>query len=149
VPRARITAMLAVVLAVLAAAPPRPALAADAPFEMESVQLVLLLRAPTWKALPAEESAALQKQHIAHLTAMGEAGKMVVAGPFSDQADPAYRGVCIYRVGSVAEARALAEQDPVVKAGQLRVEAMTWWYGKGYMTFPKAGEKAPERKPSP
>jgi uncharacterized protein YciI len=147
--RARIAALFAVALAVLAAAPPRSALASDAPFEMESVQLVLLLRAPTWKKLPAEEAEALQKQHMAHLTAMGEAGKMVVAGPFSDQADPAYRGVCIYRVGSVAEARALAEQDPVVKAGQLRIEAMTWWYGKGYMTFPKAGEKAPERKPSP
>ena len=138
--RAPFAALLALATAV-AATSPHPALAADAPFEMESVQLVLLLRAPTWKKLPAEESAALQKQHIAHLTAMGEAGKIVVAGPFSDQADPAYRGVCIYRVGSVGEARALAEQDPIVKAGQLRVEAMTWWYGKGYMTFPKAVEK--------
>jgi len=145
--RAHIAALLAVAIA--AATPPLPALADDAPFEMESVQLVLLLRAPTWKKLPAEEAAAAQKQHIAHLAAMGEAGKMVVAGPFSDQADPAYRGVCIYRVGSVAEARALAEQDPIVKSGQLRVEAMTWWYGKGYMTFPKAGEKAPERKVAP
>ncbi len=138
--RAPFAALLALATAV-AATSPLPALAADAPFEMESVQLVLLLRAPTWKKLPAEESAALQKQHMAHLTAMGEVGKMVVAGPFSDQADPAYRGVCIYRVGSVGEARALAEQDPIVKAGQLRVEAMTWWYGKGHMTFPKAVEK--------
>jgi uncharacterized protein YciI len=145
--RARLAALLAVVLAGPAtvraaedARPPPP----PPGFEMESVQLVLLLRAPTWKKLPAEESAALQKQHMAHLTAMGESGKMVVAGPFADQADPAYRGVCIYRVGSVAEARSLAEQDPIVKAGQLRVEAMTWWFGKGYMTFPKAAEKAPE-----
>ena len=145
--RARIAALLAVALA--AASPLPPALAADAPFEMETVQLVLLLRAPTWKKLPAEESAALQKQHLAHLTAMGESGKMVVAGPFSDQANPAYRGACIYRVGSIAEARALAEQDPIVKAGQLRVEVMTWWYGKGYMTFPRAGEKLPERKAAP
>jgi len=127
----------------------KPATPAPPKFEMESVQLVLLMRAPTWKKLPAEEAEALQRQHIAHLTAMGEAGKIVVAGPFSDQADPAYRGVCIYRVGSVAEARALAEQDPIVKAGQLRVEAMTWWYGKGYMTFPKAPEKAPEKRAAP
>ena len=145
--RARL-AVLAAVLLVAAVAAPR-SLAADPPFEMESVQLVLLMRAPTWKKLPPEEAEALQKQHMAHLTAMGTSGQMVAAGPFSDQADPAYRGVCIYRVGSVAEARALAEQDPIVKAGQLRVEAMTWWFGKGYVTFPKAVEKTPEKKGAP
>jgi uncharacterized protein YciI len=135
--RAPLAAALAV-LVVAAATGPLPARGADKPFEMESVQLVLLIRAPTWKKLPAEEAEALQKRHIAHLEAMGKAGHAVVAGPFSDQTDPAYRGVCIYRVGSVEEARKLAEQDPAVQAGQLRVEAMTWWYGKGYMTFPKA-----------
>ncbi len=147
------TSRLVALLAAAAAALPSPAPAADAPekpkFEMESVQLVLLLRAPTWRKLPPEEAEALQRQHIAHLTAMGEAGHAVVAGPFSDQADPIYRGVCIYRVGSVAEARALAEQDPAVKAGQLRVEAMTWWYGKGYMTFPKAPPRAAEKPAEP
>jgi len=69
---------------------------------------------------------------------MGESGKMVIAGPFSNQADPAFRGACIYRVATPEEARSLAEQDPIVKAGQLRVEVMTWWVGKGYMTFPRA-----------
>ena len=141
--RPHLPAALAAVAAAVALAAPgaRAEPPKGAPMEMESFQLVLLMRAPTWKKLPPEEAEALQKQHIAHLTAMGDSGKMVVAGPFSDQADPAYRGVCIYRVGSVAEARALAEQDPIVKAGQLRIEAMTWWYGKGYMTFPKAPEK--------
>jgi uncharacterized protein YciI len=107
-------------------------------FEMESFQLVLLRRGPAWtpEVTPAVE--ALQKQHIAHLEAMSQAGKMVIAGPLGDQADPTLRGVCLYRVGSVDEARALAEQDPAVKAGRLRVEAMTWWVGKGYLAFPKA-----------
>lgn len=125
------------------AAEPEPAKAAPsspkgAPFEMESFQLVLLVRAPTWRKLPDEEAQALQKAHIGHLTRMGELGHAVVCGPFGDQADPGLRGACIYRVGSAAEARALAEEDPVVKAGQLRIEAVTWWVGKGYMTFPKA-----------
>jgi uncharacterized protein len=136
--------LAAALAAAVAVSTPNPAAAADAPFEMESVQLVLLMRAPTWRKLPADEAEALQKRHIGHLEAMGKAGYAVVAGPFSDQSDPAYRGVCIYRVGSVAEARRLAEQDPAVQAGQLRVEVMTWWYGKGYMTFPKAVERAPE-----
>jgi uncharacterized protein YciI len=124
----------------------KPTEPAKAKFEFETVQMVLLMRAPTWKKLPDDEAQALQKAHIAHLEAMGAAGKAVVAGPFGDQTDPAYRGVCIYRVGSVAEAKALAEQDPAVRAGQLRIEAMTWYFGKGYMTFPKA---VPPKEPTP
>ncbi|MCM2334228.1 MAG: YciI family protein [Anaeromyxobacteraceae bacterium] len=114
-----------------------------APFEMERFQLVLLVRAPTWKKLPDAEASALQAAHLAHLTRMWETDKAVVCGPFGDQADASLRGACIYAVKDVAEARALAEEDPVVKAGQLRIEAVTWWVGKGYMTFPKrpAGAK--------
>lgn len=107
-------------------------------FEFETLQLVLLVRAPTWRALPDAEAEALQAAHIGHLEKMGKAGKAVVCGPFGDQKDVTLRGACIYRVGSAAEARALAEDDPVVKAGQLRIEAVTWYVGKGYMTFPKA-----------
>jgi uncharacterized protein YciI len=109
-----------------------------APFEMESYQLVILVRAPTWRKLPDAESNALQARHLAHLEKMGNAGKAVVCGPFDNQPDPAFRGACIYAVKTPEEARALAAQDPAVLAGQLRVDVMTWWVGKGYMTFPKA-----------
>jgi uncharacterized protein YciI len=108
-----------------------------APFEMERFQLVLLVRAPTWRKLPEEEAKALQAAHLGHLTRMWEADKAVVCGPFGDQQDANLRGACVYAVKDAAEARALAEEDPIVKAGQLRIEAVTWWVGKGYMTFPK------------
>jgi len=128
-------------LAVLAAGAARagaPAGEAKPDLEMESFQLVLLVRAPTWKKLPDDAAQALQAKHIAHLTAMGESGKMVVAGPFGNQRDPAFRGGCIYRVATPEEARELAERDPAIQAGQLRAEVMTWWVGKGIMTFPRA-----------
>lgn len=112
-------------------------------WEFEQFQLVLLVRAPTWKKLPDAEAEKLQAAHIGHLTKMGEAGKAVVCGPFGDQKDISLRGACIYRVGSAEEARKLAEEDPTVKAGQLRIEAVTWYVGKGYMTFPKAPPAAP------
>jgi uncharacterized protein len=129
--------------AALGAEPPAPgdgsatAAPKGAPFEMESFQLVLLMRAPTWKKLPDAEAKALQAAHLGHLTKMGEAGKAVVCGPFDRQQDPAFRGACLYAVKTPEEARELAAQDPTVVAGQLRVEVMTWWVGKGVMTFPK------------
>ena len=115
----------------------------EAPFEMESFQLVLLMRAPTWKKLPDAEAKALQAGHLAHLTKMGDAGKAVVCGPFDQQPDPAFRGACLYAVKTPEEARELAARDPAVVAGQLRVEVMTWWVGKGYMTFPKRPAASP------
>lgn len=118
------------------AAAPAPAHAP--PPNMQSYQLVLLRRGPAWtkEATPAIEK--LQAEHIGHLKQMAARGKLLVAGPLDDQPDESLRGICIYGAESLAEARALAEADPMVKAGRLRVEVMTWWTEKGALAFPKA-----------
>ena len=126
---------------------PAPAKMPEMPPNMESFQLVLLVRGSKWTPEVTPATQELQKQHIAHLTRMGEEGRIVVAGPFSDQRDVTMRGACLYRVGSAEEARALAEQDPAVKAGRLRVEVVTWWVEKGYMTFPRAPPAAAPHAP--
>ena len=46
------------------------------------------------------------------------------------------RGLTFFCVGSVAEARRLAEDDPAVRAGRLAVDVMTWWCPAGTMTRP-------------
>ena len=117
-------------------APPAPA-AAEQPFVFEQFQLVLLKRPAERPELPEEQVMEIQRRHIAHLTAMGEAGHLLVAGPFSDQEDESLRGLALYQVGSVEEARKLAEADPAVQAGRLEVEVMTLNVEKGYMVFPK------------
>ena len=109
---------------------------ADAPPAMERYSLVFLRR-PANGGPKVADPEALQRQHIGHLQGMARAGKMVVAGPFDDQTDPRMRGLCLYRV-SLEEARRLAQEDPMVKAGRLEVEVLTWWVEKGAMTFPIA-----------
>ena len=100
---------------------PLPAAEPSAPPNMESYQLVLLRRGPAWtkEATPAIEK--LQAEHLGHLRKMGESGKLLVAGPLSDQPDEGLRGICIYRAQSLSQARQLAEADPMVRAGCLRV----------------------------
>lgn len=110
----------------------------DPPAEFETFQLVLLKRPAERADIPEEEVAEIQRAHLAYLTRLGEEGKIVLAGPFSDQEDESLRGLALYRVGSIEEARRLASADPAVLAGRLEVEAMTWWVEKGYVTFPKA-----------
>ena len=61
---------------------------------------------------------------------MREQGHLLLAGPFSDQADETLRGFCLYRT-SVEETRRLAESDPSVRAGRMAVDVMGWWTARG------------------
>lgn len=109
--------------------------------DMEKYYLVLLKRVPNAPKLEESALESLQRNHLGHLRAMYEAGKMVIAGPFDEQQDQAMRGMCLYRVATIDEARKLAEQDPMVKAGRLQVEVLAWWVEKGYVSFKPPPEK--------
>lgn len=117
-------------------APESPAAEEAAPMEFETYQLVLLKRPENRPELPDEKVQEIQAAHIGHLTRMAQEGHLVAAGPFGDQEDESLRGLALYRVGSVEEARRLAEQDPAVQAGRLEVEVMTWYTEKGALAFP-------------
>ena len=100
------------------------------PGNLEQLVLGFLVRGPNTtqdKATAAE----LQKGHLAYMDSLHTKGKLVMAGPFMDSA-PA-RGVVVYRVTDVAEAKALAADDPAVKAGRLVLEAYPWMTFKGIL----------------
>ena len=107
--------------------------------EFDTYSLVLLRRGPRAHEFGEEELETLQAQHLAHLGAMGERGALLVAGPFRDQEDESFRGICIYRTG-LAETRSLAEADPSVQAGRMRVEVMTWLTQRGALSFPGSND---------
>lgn len=102
--------------------------------ELEQFAFVLLRRGPRAGEYSDAEIDALQKQHLAHVDEMAARGKLVGAGPFSDQPDENLRGLCFYAT-TVDEARMLAELDPSVRAGRLSVEVMSWWTRKGSVSF--------------
>jgi len=121
-----------ILLAILLA----PAVRASQPApNMEKYYLVLLKRTANAPQLEPKALEDLQKRHLEHFKSMYLAGKMVVAGPFDEQKDPTLRGLCLYRVGTLEEARRLAEGDPMVQARRLEVDVLAWWVEKGAMTF--------------
>jgi uncharacterized protein YciI len=103
---------------------------AEPPEQFDEYELVLL-----WAELEPEAAERMQRQHLGHLEAMRAAGHLLVAGPLLNQPDPRLRGICIYRTGSVAAALELASSDPTVRAGQLEVEAMTWYTRPGALAI--------------
>ncbi len=110
--------------------------------ELDGYSFVLLKRGPRAFDFSDEELDRLQEQHLAHLGAMREQGHLLLAGPFSDQADEALRGFCLYRT-SVEETRRLAESDPSVRAGRMAVDVMGWWTARDALER-LAGELADE-----
>lgn len=120
---------------------------AQPPMEFDTYQLVLLKRPAEPKEYPPERAQEIQTAHLGHLTRMAQEGHLVVAGPFGDQEDETLRGLALYRVESVEEARRLAEADPSVQAGRLEVEVMTWYTQKGALAFPVFEELSGGREP--
>ena len=94
--------------------------------ELEAFQVVLLRRPANAPALDDATLDRLQAEHLAFLAALRADGRSVTGGPFRDQGDERMRGLVIYRVASVEEARDIAMTDPLVVAGRLEVEAMTF-----------------------
>jgi uncharacterized protein len=60
--------------------------------------------------------------HAAHLEELDKAGKLVLAGPVPERAG----GLIVLRTESLAEARAIAEEDPMVRGGYQTYELGSW-----------------------
>ena len=96
---------------------------------MEQYTLVLMQRGEKWNP-GAPEFMHVIKQHSAFLKEMTEQGKMAIAGPFPLSEPGELRGIEIFRVGAEQAAK-LVQEDPTVKAGQLKPEIHPWITGKG------------------
>lgn len=103
--------------------------AAPAKAEMVQYYMGFLKRGPAWTPQSTPETQKIQEGHMAHIRKSAEAGKLVLAGPFGDNGD--IRGILIYKTANLEEARAIANEDPAVKAGRLVLEIHPWWVEKG------------------
>ena len=84
----------------------------------------------------------IQSEHLAYLASLRSGGQVVVNGPVVDQPDESWRGLTFFRTGSLEEAKAMAEQDPAVKAGRLRLEWHPWFAAKNISVTAKAAPAA-------
>ncbi|WP_055444223.1 YciI family protein [Lacinutrix himadriensis] len=71
----------------------------------------------------------LQEEHLEHLSRMYDEGFADLIGPFGDDGD--IRGIAVYNVPTKKMADSLANLDPMVQAGRLKIEMHPWWCKKG------------------
>jgi uncharacterized protein YciI len=81
--------------------------------------------------------------HLAYLRGLHEKSQLVMTGPLAEAAG----GIAIIQTSSADEAQAIAQADPGVLAGTLRVEVSEWrpivW--DPLMVVPVPGSLPPER----
>ena len=101
--------------------------------DLHEFQLILLRRPDRAPSYDDETLDRMQRDHLAFYAALREAGHVVTNGPVRDQPDEALRGIAIFATESLGRARQLADADPLVQAGRLEVQAMSWLCPPGTM----------------
>src|SRR5262249_28974521 len=108
--------------------------AAAAEYEMTTYYMALLYRGPKWTPEQTAETKAIQQGHMENIQRMAQSGKLILAGPFTDDGD--LRGVFVFQNVLRDEADRLCADDPAVKAGRLRVDLHPWFSAKGIRVGP-------------
>jgi uncharacterized protein YciI len=101
------------------------------PMKMTTAYLGFLSRGPKWTPEKTPATEELQKAHLANINRLAETKKLVVAGPFGGNGT--LRGIFVFRVNSLEEAKQLAETDPSVQAGRLAIEMRPWMVPDGVL----------------
>lgn len=97
-------------------------------YTMQKYFIVFLKSGPN-RSQSEEEAAVLQEQHLVYLGGLYEKGIINLNGPTGGEGD--IRGFSVYNVATIEQAIEFAQNDPMVKAGRLVIEAHPWWLAKG------------------
>ncbi len=113
-----------------------PALAAKTGADehgMHAYVLVVLKTGPKKMAAgPARDE--MFKGHFANIQRLADAGKLVVAGPFSKNGPTDdWRGLFVFAVPTIEEAQALVATDPVISNGEMVAEFHPWYASAALM----------------
>jgi uncharacterized protein YciI len=110
---------------------------------MRSYVMVLLKTGP--KPMPAgPERDAMFRGHFANMTRLASEGKLVLAGPF-DGVD-GWRGLFIFAVKTIDEARQLAATDPVLMQGEMVAEYHRYYGSAALMQVSETHERLAKKR---
>lgn len=101
------------------------------PAQFTTAYLAFLTRGDKWTAERTPATEALQKGHMDNIQRLADMKKLVVAGPFGDNGK--LRGLFVFKVNSIDEARSLAATDPAVQAGRLALQIHPWTVPEGIL----------------
>jgi uncharacterized protein YciI len=105
---------------------------------MRAYVLVILKTGPT-RVPDGAERDEMFKGHFANIARRAEEGKLIAAGPL-DGVD-GWRGLFVFAVPTIEEARELASTDPVIVKGEMVAEYHKLFSSAGLMAIPDLHKK--------
>jgi uncharacterized protein YciI len=101
------------------------------PVRLVPMYFAFLTRGEKWTPEKTPATEEIQKGHMANINRLAEMKKLIAAGPFGDNGT--LRGIFVFRVGSLEEAKALTATDPAVQAGRLAMDIHPWMVPEGVL----------------
>ena len=106
---------------------------------MRPYVLVILKTGP--KRMPdGDGRKAMFAGHFANMERLSKEGKLALAGPFSQDPD-GWRGLFVFAVADIEEAKGLTATDPVIINGEMVAEYHRWYGSAATMLIPELHEK--------
>jgi uncharacterized protein YciI len=105
--------------------------------------VLVVLKTGTNKMPAGPERDAMFKGHFANMERLSKEGKLALAGPF-DGVD-GWRGLFIFAVADIEEARKLVATDPVVAKGEMVPEFHKYYGSAALMLVAEAHEKVQKK----
>lgn len=106
--------------------------------------VMAFLKSGSVKITDSTERAILQKAHLKNIQRLADEGKLIIAGPFLDNQE--IRGIFIFNVETLDEAKTLTETDPAIKAGTLVMELHPWYGSAALVETMKIHSKVQKKK---
>ncbi|WP_395009656.1 YciI family protein [Undibacterium sp.] len=111
---------------------------------MRSYVLVVLKTGPN-KVAPGKERDEMFAGHFANIKRLAAEGKLALAGPF-DGVD-GWRGLFVFAVKDIEEAKQLTTTDPVIMKGEMVAEYHKWYGSAAVMDVTRIHETLIEKNP--
>jgi uncharacterized protein YciI len=78
--------------------------------------------------------------HMNNINRLVDEGRLIVAGPLGKN-DNSYRGIFIFNVKSIEEAKELVQTDPAINSGLLDVDLYNWYGSAALPVYLETSDK--------
>lgn len=108
--------------------------------------IMVILKTGKVQITDSVKRAEMFRGHFDNINKLAEAGKMVLAGPIGKN-DNTYRGIFVFDVATIEEAKELIQGDPTIVNGVFDVEFYKWYASAALLEINAIHKKISKKKP--